>query len=96
VSTLIGVVCLRVVLFLLVGGWVAVSRGEFVEPWGFGQVQAAQDVLVPGGEFAALGDGAFGGAQHDEVESFEVVAQVAPGVAAGEFGHAQQEQGQPA
>jgi uncharacterized protein (UPF0548 family) len=35
--SLIAVVCLRVSL-LPVGGWLAVSWGELVEPWGFGQV----------------------------------------------------------
>jgi len=83
-------------LLLLAGAWLAVGGGELVEPRGFGQVQPAQDLLVPGGQFAALGEGALGCAQHDEVEPFEFVAQVAPGVVAAEFGHAQQEQGQPA
>ena len=70
---MIVVVCLRTILLWRTGWW-AVGRGELVEPWGFGQVQPVEDLLVPGGEFAALGDGALGHAQHDEVESFEVVA----------------------
>ncbi len=51
---------------------------------------------MPGGEFAALGDGALGGAQGDQVQAFQLVAQVAPGVAGLGLGDAEQQQGQPA
>ncbi|HEY3033725.1 MAG TPA: hypothetical protein VGJ54_03605 [Streptosporangiaceae bacterium] len=47
--------------------------GEVVEARRLGQVQAAQDVFVPGGQLAALGDGALGGAQGDQVQAFELV-----------------------
>jgi hypothetical protein len=54
-------------------------------------VQPAEDLLVPGGELAALGDGAFDCAQGDEVQAFEFVAGVAPGVGEFDLGDADEE-----
>src|ERR1035441_6440270 len=52
---------------------------------------------MPGGELAALGDGALGGAKGDQVQALELVADVAPGVAEPDLGDSQQQQqGQPA
>ena len=67
-----------------------VGGGELEEPGWFGDVEGAQDLSLAGGEFAALGDGAFGGGEGDEVEAFEVVADVAPGVADGDLGDAEE------
>lgn len=58
-------------------------------------MQVAEDLFVSGGELAALGDGAFGGAHGDQVQPFEFVAEVAPGVAGLELGDAQQQEREP-
>jgi hypothetical protein len=59
-------------------------------------VQPAEDLLVAGSELAALGDGAFGGAQGDQVQACEFVAGVAPGVGEYDLDHPDDEQGEPA
>ena len=44
-------------------------------------MKCPQDRVVAGGELAALGDLPVGGGEGDEVEAFEFIADVAPGVA---------------
>ena len=70
------------------GGWWGrlLGGGGEVEVAGwFGEVEGAEDPAVAGGELAALGDVAFAGGEGDEVEAFEFVAGVAPGVAGGDL-----------
>jgi hypothetical protein len=52
----------------LVGG-----GGEVVEPGWFGQRERAQDAALAGGELGALGDGALGGGEGDEVDAVQLV-----------------------
>src|SRR6266498_5408553 len=69
--------------------------GEVEEAGRLGQLEGGEDGPLAGGEFAALGDLAFGGGEGDQVHPFEFVADVAPGVAHGRLRDALEQQGQP-
>src|SRR5512144_3382742 len=75
----------------LVGG-----RREVVEARRFGKFERLEDAPVAVRELGALGDGALVGRERDEVHAVKLVAQVAPGVAGGGLGDAQQQQREPA
>ncbi len=61
-----------------------------------GEAEGGEGGPLPGGELAALGDGAFAGAEGDEVETVELVGDVAPRVADGHLGDAGEEEGEEA
>lgn len=75
---------------------VLAGRGGEVEVFGWlGQLEHVQDGFLCAGGGRALGDAAVGGGQGDLVHAVEFVAEVAPGVAGGGLGDADEQQGEP-
>src|SRR6185312_5810234 len=72
------------------------AGGELEVLGRFGQFERGQDGLLPAGDGGALRDLPVGCGQGDQVHAVEFVAQVAPGVAGGGFGDAEQQQREPA
>src|SRR6266536_1023031 len=72
------------------------GRLEVEEAGRLGQLKRAEDVLLAGCELGALVAGAGGAGESSEVEALELVAEVAPGLAGGALGDADEQQGEPA